>query len=90
LRSFIPNFVEIVKDLTYMLKKDNDVKWYSKSIHSFEQIKKALGEAPFLVSPNYYKGFLIFSFAYENIIFAVIYIRMTRIMNNQLCSLVIY
>jgi hypothetical protein len=27
LRRFIPNFVEIVKDITYMLKKDNDIKW---------------------------------------------------------------
>jgi len=71
-RRFIPNFVEIVKDLTYMLKKDNDFKWSSKAKFSFEQINKSLGEAPVLVSPNYSKDFLIFSFAYENTIDAVL------------------
>jgi hypothetical protein len=72
LRRFIPNFVEIVKDLTDMLKKDNDVKWSSEARFSFEQIKKSLGEAPVLVSPNYSKDFLIFSFASENTIVAVL------------------
>jgi len=28
LRRFIPNFVEVEKDMTYMLKRDNEVKWY--------------------------------------------------------------
>ena len=50
---FIPNFVEVVKDLIGMLKKDNEVKWYPKSRYSFYQIKKALGEAPVLESPNH-------------------------------------
>ena len=27
LRRFIPNFAEIVKHMTNMLKKDNDIKW---------------------------------------------------------------
>jgi hypothetical protein len=72
LRRFIPNFVEIVKDLTYMLKKDNDIKWYSKAKNSFEQIKRALGEAPVLASPYYTKYFIIFSFASENTIAVVL------------------
>jgi hypothetical protein len=31
LRRFIPNFAEIVKLITYMLKKDNEVKWTSEA-----------------------------------------------------------
>jgi hypothetical protein len=36
LRRFIPNFVEIIKLITYMLKKDNEMKWTMKSKASFQ------------------------------------------------------
>ena len=39
---FILNFVEIVKDITKMLKKGEDIKWTTEEKHSFEEIKKAL------------------------------------------------
>jgi hypothetical protein len=58
LRRFIPNFAEIVKLLTDMLKKDNEVKWSAEEKVSFQHIKKALGEAPVLVSPIIQKNFL--------------------------------
>ena len=35
-RRFIDNFVEVVKYLTDMLKKENEVKWSSEAIFSFE------------------------------------------------------
>jgi len=38
-------------------------KWIVESRNSFDQIKKALTEAPVLISPDYSKYFLIFSFA---------------------------
>jgi ribonuclease HI len=63
LRRFVPNFAEEVKLITTMLKKENEVRWTPQSRHSFEQIKKALTEAPVLISPDYSKDFLIFSFA---------------------------
>jgi hypothetical protein len=72
LRRFIPNFVEIMKNITDMLKKDSEIKWTVESKNSFEQIKKSLGESPVLVSPDYDKPFLIFSFASENTIAAVL------------------
>ena len=72
LRRFIPNFAEIVKLITYMLKKDNDVKWTNEATESFEHIKKVIGEAPVLASPNYLKEFLIFSFASEHTITVVL------------------
>jgi len=55
LRRFIQNFVEVVKDLTGMLKKNNEVKWSSEARYSFDQIKKSLGEASVMISPYYSK-----------------------------------
>jgi hypothetical protein len=63
LRRFVSNFVELVKHITTMLRKGNKVKWTVESRESFNQIKKALTEAPVLISPDYSKDFLIFSFA---------------------------
>jgi hypothetical protein len=59
----VPNFAEEVKLITAMLKKENEVRCTPQSRPSFEQIKKALTEAPVLISPDYSKDFLIFSFA---------------------------
>jgi hypothetical protein len=39
-----------------MLRKDSEIKWIVEAHDSFDQIKKALIEAPVLVSPNYSKG----------------------------------
>jgi hypothetical protein len=63
LRRFVSNFVELVKLITTMLRKGNEVKWTTESQNSFDQIKKALTEAPVLISPDYSKDFLIFSFS---------------------------
>jgi hypothetical protein len=72
LRRFIPNFAEIVKLITGMLKKDSEVKWTTEAKASFTHIKKVISEAPVLASPNYLKDFLIFSFASEHTIAAVL------------------
>jgi hypothetical protein len=63
LRRFVSNFDELVKYITTMLKKGNEVKWTAESRESFIQIKGALIEAPVLISPDYSKDFLVFSFA---------------------------
>jgi hypothetical protein len=47
-----------------MLRKGNEVRWTAEPRESFDQIKKALTEAPVLISPYYSKDFLIFSFAF--------------------------
>jgi hypothetical protein len=62
-RRFISNFVELVKYITTMLRKGNEVKWTVKSQNYFDQIKKALNEAPVLISRDYSKDFMIFYFA---------------------------
>jgi hypothetical protein len=55
-----------------MLKKDSRVNWTTEAKASFEHIKKVISEAPVLTSPDYLKDFLIFSFASEHTIAAVL------------------
>eukprot|EP00253_Pinus_taeda_P035119 PITA_35119 len=52
-RRFILNFAELVKHITSMLKKGSEIKWIDATIRSFEAIKRAIMEAPTLISPNY-------------------------------------
>jgi hypothetical protein len=72
LRRFVSNFAELVKFITTMLRKGNEIKWTFESCNSFDQIKKALTEAPVLISPNYSKEFQIFYFASFNIVATVL------------------
>jgi hypothetical protein len=72
LRCFVPNFVEIIRPITNMLKNDVVIKWSLEEKSTFQRIKQALVEAPVLVSPDYAKEFFIFSFAFEETIVAVL------------------
>jgi len=72
LRRFIPNLVELPRNITNMLKKDTKIRWNTKSKLSFEQVKHALTEASVLISPDYTKDFYLFSFASENTIATVL------------------
>eukprot|EP00253_Pinus_taeda_P002601 PITA_02601 len=71
-RRFIPNFAELVKHITSMLKKGSEIKWTESARKLFESIKKAIMEAPTLISPDYNKEFHIFSFASEDTLAAVL------------------
>ena len=55
-----------------MLKKDAEIKWTNQTRSSFVEINKALMEAHTLISPNYTKGFYIFSFASYDIVAVVL------------------
>ena len=55
LRRFITNFVEVVKYITNMLRKDSNFKWSAEAEKAFANIKKSLTEAPVLVSPKFSK-----------------------------------
>jgi hypothetical protein len=72
LRRYISNFAELVKDITSMLKKGNEVKWNVEPRESFIQIKRALTEAPMIIIPVYSKDFLIFSFASFDIVAVIL------------------
>jgi hypothetical protein len=72
LRRFIPNLVELLRNITNMLKKDIKIKWDSESRQSFEQVKRALTESLVLISPDFTKDFYLFSFSSEHTIAAVL------------------
>ena len=69
---FIPNFVETIKQITSMLKKYQEVKWTTEAKNSFQKTKIALTEAPVLISPDFSKEFLTFSFASEDTLAVVL------------------
>ena len=54
-RQFIPNFAEIVKAITSMMKKGVDIKWIAEARHSFEEIKMALTQALVLIIRDFSK-----------------------------------
>jgi len=72
LRHFVPNLAEHLKEVTNMLKKDSQVKWTEEAVKSFNLVKLALSSAPVLVSPDYTQDFILFSFAYEHTMAAVL------------------
>ena len=55
-----------------MLKKDSIIKWTKQVKDSFTKIKHALTKAPVLISPDFTKDFLVFSFASEHTIAGVL------------------
>ena len=62
-RRFIPNFIELVKHITSMLKKGSKIKWIDNARSSFQDIKQSIMESSTLISVDYTKKFYIFSFA---------------------------
>jgi hypothetical protein len=72
LRRFIPNLAELLRNITNMLNNDTKIKWTTEPKHSFDQVKPNLTRAPMLIIPDFTKDFLIFSFAFEHTIAAVL------------------
>jgi hypothetical protein len=64
--------LEIVKPLNRLLKKDAHFEWDNEGKLSFQRIKEAITVAPVLVSPNFAKDFIIFSFASKDTIAGVL------------------
>jgi len=71
LRRLIYNFVELVKFIIAMLRKDSEVKWTADARKYFELIKKYFVDAPVLIIPNFSKDFLIFSFTSDDTLVVV-------------------
>jgi hypothetical protein len=51
-----------------LLRKDVTFKWDNDSLRSFEDIKEAITMTPVLVSPDYSRDFIIFSFTSQDTI----------------------
>ena len=72
LRRFIPIFAEILMNITNMLKRDHEIKWIIYARRYFRDIKLAIIESPVLVSPDFRKDFIIFSYTYDHTIAGVL------------------
>eukprot|EP00253_Pinus_taeda_P020679 PITA_20679 len=62
-RKFVSSFTEIMRPIQLMMKKDDVYRWSDEAKKSFQQIKEAITKAPILVSPNFDKEFLLYTFA---------------------------
>eukprot|EP00253_Pinus_taeda_P030501 PITA_30501 len=72
LRRFVPNLTEHLREITNMLKKDSQVRWMEEAVKYFNLVKLALSSTPVLVSPDYTQHFILFSFASEHTMAAVL------------------
>lgn len=72
LRIFISNLVELTRLLNDTLKKDSSTKWTVEAKHEFEEIKMALSRTLVLTSPQFDRGFIIFSFASKHTIAVIL------------------
>jgi hypothetical protein len=72
MRRFIPNLAEIIKNITSMLRKGNEIKWTHEARKSFEDIKVPLTKYLVLASSYFTKDFVLFSFALEHTITGVL------------------
>ena len=68
IRRFVPNFAERIKPLSTLLKKDVAFKWGNETNRSFEYIKNAISQSSILISPDFSRDFIIFSFASQDTI----------------------
>eukprot|EP00253_Pinus_taeda_P015204 PITA_15204 len=72
LRRFIPNLAEHLREITNMLKEDSELKWTEEVVKYFNLVKLILSSAPTLISPDYTQDFILFSFASEHTLAAVL------------------
>jgi len=68
----VPNLVEHLREITDMLKKDSVVRWTKEAVKSFNLVKLALSSAPVLICPDYTQDFILFSFASDHTMAAVL------------------
>jgi hypothetical protein len=71
-RKFTPDFVETVKPLQKMIRKDAEFKWDEERRGYFNNIKTAISQAPVLRSPDFSKDFFLYTFASDQSLAAVL------------------
>ena len=63
---------ELMKPMQALLKKNVKFIWTDEGRNAFDTIKDAITRSPILVSPDYMKDFMIFSFASKDTIAGVL------------------
>jgi hypothetical protein len=71
-RRFVPDYASIVKPINSLLKKDQRFEWTSDTHEAFSNIKKEITTAPVLISPDFQRDFIIYSFATEIVVASVL------------------
>ena len=62
-RRFIPSFSEIIRPLQKMIKKDAIFNWGQTEKEYFQRILEAISEAHSILSPDFNKDFILYTFA---------------------------
>ncbi|KAH9301894.1 hypothetical protein KI387_013477 [Taxus chinensis] len=61
-RRFIPDFANLVKPLTSMVKKNMVFRWTKEGNNNFKAIKNAMSQAPTLINLDLTKDFTVYAF----------------------------
>jgi hypothetical protein len=71
-RRFIPSFSEMVRPLQNLIKKDVQYHWGPLESQAFDSIKKAIIDAPSLMSPDFSRDFTLYTFASDRSYVAIL------------------
>jgi hypothetical protein len=71
-RRFVPSFSEMVRPLQNLIKKDTQYLWGPTENQAFNDIKKAIIDAPSLMSPDFSQDFTLYTFASDRSYAAVL------------------
>ena len=69
---FVPDFAQIVKPLQQMVKQSIQFKWTDSDKGAFDNIKMSIAHAPSLKSPKFEKDFILYTFASDDSLAAVL------------------
>ena len=71
-RRFVPDFSQTVKPLQQMVKQNAQFKWTETEKNAFSKIKTVVAHAPSLKSPDFDKDFIMYTFASDDSLAAVL------------------
>ncbi|KAH9324684.1 hypothetical protein KI387_004862 [Taxus chinensis] len=72
LRCFVPDFAEKTRHILNMMKGSPTFRWSEEGKRSFEEIKTSVAHAPVLVCPDFSKKFIMYSYASEHTVSAIL------------------
>jgi len=74
LRRFIPNYIELMKIFTLLLKKYYKFVWDDTTNKSFESLKLSLTHTPLLFPPNYSQDYFLYLATSDSTIAMVLFL----------------
>jgi hypothetical protein len=80
-RRFIPSFSEMVRPLQNLIKKDTRYHWGPLENQAFNSIKKAIIDAPSLMSPDFSQDFTLYTFSSDRSY--VVVLTQKNVKNNE-------